>query len=107
MKKGLPDNCVIACSCAVTQLELISRQLCDKHITVTDLEKIQANDKQTRRLSDAAQKTEKSKEHPTLYHNVNLRLEELQEYQEQKKHLERVCQNVHHTIEGKLCTVFQ
>ena len=101
-KQGLPDYCLLTCSCAVFQLEHVARDIRDGSITVSDLEKIKARREQMKRLSNAAQKAENSKDSPGLYHSVNRRLEELDEYQQQKIYLEHMCQRVNYkTVHGK------
>ena len=104
-KEGLPGYCLLTCSCAVSQLEHVSREIRDGNITVSDLEKIKARREQMKRLSDAAQKAENSKDSPALYHSVNRRLEELHKYHRQKIYLEHVCQRVNYkTVDGKRIT---
>ena len=102
-KESLPDYCLPTCSRAVSQLEHVSREIHDGNITVSDLEKIKKRFEQIKRLSDA-QKADKSKDSPDLYHSVNRRLEELHEYQQQKIYLEHVCQRVNKTVHGKRTT---
>ena len=100
-KEGLPGYCLVTCSCAVSQLEHVSREIHDGNITVSDLEKIKARKEQMKRLCGAAQQAEKSKDSSDLYHFVLMRLEELDEYHQQKIYLEHVCQRMNKTVDGK------
>ena len=99
MKEGLPENCVLACICAESQFQLISSQLNEGTITVMDLEKIQLRYEQMKRLIKAVQKAHSRCD---VYHPLNLRLQELRVYHEQKKYLENVCQR----IDGKIVCVY-
>ena len=105
-KQGLSEKCLLACTCAASQLELVSQQICVGDVTLSNIEKIIARLEQIKRLSDAAKKADNSKEHPDLYQTVLRRQQEFQVYQDQKIYLENVCQKLDHTIEGQITNIF-
>ena len=99
-KDGLPDNCKLACSCAISLLESVSQQLMQGCITFKELEDIDKNIGQMERLCDSVQnKTEKFVK-GRVHTFVKLRLGEFQAFQEQLGHLQHLSLFVTPRVKG-------
>jgi hypothetical protein len=109
-KEGLPQKCHLACFCALSQLEQVSRQLQGGDITVVDLQKIRSGQQQMERLCKAAnseqRKGDKSEQnggqlsYDALIHSVELRLEEFNTLEKQQGFLQNLCEKIHPSIKG-------
>ena len=109
-KEGLPQKCHLACFCALSQLEQVSRQLQGGDITVVDLQKIRSGQQQMERLCKAAnseqRKGDKSEQkggqlsYDALIHSVELRLEEFNTLEKQQSFLQNLCEKIHPSIKG-------
>lgn len=99
-KDGLPDNCKVACSCAISLLELVSQQLKHGDITVNELEKIEKNIEQMERLCDSVQTKSRTFVKGRVQTFVKHRLEEFRIFQEQLGHIQHVCLLVTPRVKG-------
>lgn len=97
---GLPDKCLIACSCAYSQMDDIIRQLTMRDITVQDLEKIQEYLEQMKRLCYAINNNRSITDDQIFL--VKQRLEELRAYQDQQGNLQHLCSRIPSSIKGKM-----
>ena len=101
-KDALPDSCKLACSCAVSLLELVSQQLSTGEITIKELEKINRRLEQMERLCYSVQKETQKLVKGRVHAFVKLRLGEFEVFQEQLSHLQHVCSHlVPHNIIGE------
>ena len=106
----MPQKCHIACFCALSQLEQVSRQLQRGDITVVDLQKIRTGHQQMERLCEAAnseqRKEDKSEQkggqllYDVLIHSVELRLDEFNTLEKQQGFLLNLCEKIHPSIKG-------
>ena len=108
LKEGLPESCQLACSCAVSKLDDIFRQLQSREISIQDLQKIKTSLQQMKQLCEATeQKDDKSKKtveltsYAVMHCAVNLRLEEFNEFEKQKCFLLQLCQKIHGGVKGE------
>ena len=111
LKDGLPEECQIACSCAISQLEEVSRQLQKGAVTILDIQKMIQKEEQMKRLCESARsqqkKTDESVEitYEALISTVDQRMQELRSFKEQQGTLLHLCQSIHHEIKGNLYLV--
>ena len=110
LKDGLPEKCQMACYCAISQLEEVSRQLQEGDITIFDLQKIKDGRDQMRRLCEAAasadQKKDKSDQragemsYNAMFQAVRLRIEEFKRFEQQQSYLLKICQRINPQIKS-------
>ena len=106
LKEGLSEACQLACSCAVSQLEDISRKLHAGEISILDLQKIQEKQHQMNKLCEAVvqEKEEKLDEQlrkMSMVHAMKLRLEEFSSFTKQQSLLLQLCQKIDAQIKGR------
>ena len=99
-KDGLPDNCKLACFCAISLLESVSHKLGQGDVTIKELEKIDRSIEQMERLCDSVQKKTEMFIKGRIHALVKLRLGEFWEFQEQLGHLQHVCLLVTDHVKG-------
>ena len=100
-KDGLPDSCKVACSCAISLLEVVSQQISKGDITIEVLEKINKHLQQMERLCVSVQNETPKSVKGRVQAFVKLRLEEFEALQDQLGHLQHVCyQLANHNIIG-------
>lgn len=107
LKEGLPQECQIACLCALSGFQVVCDDMQKRSISVTDLQKIKDNHEQMKRLCEAATAHGDSKESGQLsYKAVNSALsqimEEFKEFEEHQSHLSHLCSNIPDVVQGKL-----
>ena len=99
----------MACYCAISQLEEVSRQLQEGNVTIFDLQKIKDGRDQMRRLCEAAsadQKKDKSDQragemsYNAMFQAVRLRIEEFTSFEEQQRYLLNLCQRINPQIKS-------
>ena len=99
-KNGLPDNCLIACSCAFFKLEEILGHIHDGSITVHQLQMIHGSDEQMKRLCNAMPvEAQKSLQGVELHTALNQKLDEYRMFSQQLECLNHLC----HTIDPEIC----
>ena len=109
LKEGLPQECQMACSFAISKLDEVFRQLHMGDITIIDLQVIKKEQQQMKRLCESAstQQTEASnsveKSYEATIFAVEQRMEEFEIFREQKGILHHLCKEIHHEIKGILC----
>ena len=94
----------MACYCAISQLEEVSRQLQEGDITIFDLRKIKDGQQQMRRLCEAAASADQKKDKPdqragemsydVMIQAVRLRVEEFKRFEQQQSYLLHLCQKI-------------
>ena len=103
-KEGLPQNCLIACSFAISQLNAVSWQLQEGDITVMELQKVLAKEEHMKRLCEAAS-AEPKNEYRSLVQEfsdtLQLRVQEFKSFKEQQGFLIHLCQRIYPQIEGQ------
>ena len=104
-RKVLSENVMLACSCVISQLDMVFQQLRTGDITVEDLEKVDNNLEVMKRYLDAICKGAiNPQQFPELGSVVKVQLKELHDFQEELKQLRRLCQMIPHDIVGKMDT---
>ena len=90
------------CSCAVSKLEDISKQLFIGEVSVLDLQKIRDKQQQMKRLCDATKQKKEGKNvlYDALSNAVPLRLEEFETVKKQQGFLLQLCTRIHHDVKG-------
>lgn len=108
MKEGLPEECQRACSCAISKLEDVTRQLQTGAITILDLQEIKREQQQMKRLcqSASAQQKEASKSvemmtYETMVFRVAQRIQEFESFRQQQGILLNLCLKIHQEIKGR------
>ena len=112
MKEGLPQECQIACLCALSGFQDVCDHMQKRNISVTELQKIKDNHEQMKRLCEAATAHGDSEESGQLsYKAVNSALsqimEEFKAFEEHRSHLSHLCSNIRpDVVQGKLVIKF-
>ena len=106
MKEGLHENCKLACSCAISQLDEVSRQLREGDITIEELKIIHNKHlEQMERLYEA--RIPKHTQASNLLNSViKMRLEEYEVFQDSLGHLQHLCQMIAHDVGGKMRNLY-
>ena len=108
MKEGLPQECQIACLCALSGFQDVCDHMQKRNISITELQKIKDNHEQMKRLCEAATAHGDSEENGQLsYKAVNSALSQIMEefkvFEEHRSHLSHLCSNISpHVVQGKL-----
>ena len=108
LKEGLPEECQMACRCAIRKLEEVYNQLEMGDITIIDVQKIKEEDQQMKKLceSTSAQQKEANQSvvrtYEALIFTVQQRMQEFEIFREQQGTLLHLCQKIHHEIKGNL-----
>ena len=109
LKEGLPEKCQVACSCAISRLEEVFKQLQEGEITIVDLQKIKDKSEQMKRLCEAAsadQKKDKRREgemsYDAMFEAVKQRIEEFEKFKQHKGYLLSLCQKIQPPLRGKV-----
>jgi len=107
LKEGLPQECQEACICALTKFQDVYDHMQKRSISVTELWKIKENEKQVRRLCEAAIAYEGKKENGhLLYEAVDCVLsqivEEFDAFKEHRSHLLHLSYSIPDVVQGKL-----
>lgn len=112
LKDGLPEDCLLACVCAVSQLRNVFEMLQERKVTLLDLQKIRSKQPQMKELCEAASKEKneanRSGENAVdlTYEEMNItlkqRLEEIDSFEEQRGILFHLCLKIHDEIKGKI-----
>ena len=105
LKEGLPEECQLACSCAVSQLEEVSKQLEKGSITILDLHKIEEKQQQMKRLCESASAQQTANmpveiTYERMIFTVGQRMEEFESFKKQQGNLLHLCHNIRHEIKG-------
>ena len=103
----MPESCQMVCSCAVSKLEDISRQLFSGEVSMLDLQKIRDKQQQMKRLCDATKQTNLGKNvlYEVLSNAMPLRLEEFESVKKQQSFLLHLCTRIHHEVKGTLSSI--
>ena len=99
LKEGLPQECQVACLCALTKFHEISDSIQRGDINIEQLHIIKLNQEQMKRLCDADKQTD------LTFSTVQQRLEEFQMFERNKGHLFYLCSQLHGDIQGNYNSV--
>ena len=107
LKEGLPQECELACLCALSKFQEISGQVQSGDITVKQLQKIESHQEQMKRLCAAATPQDKETDltYSTVSHALHQRLEEFETFKRNKRHLFHLCSQLHGAIQGNYDSV--
>ena len=114
LKEGLPVKCQVACSCAISRLEEVFKQLQEGEITIVDLQKIKDKSEQMKRLCEAASADQKKDEperrggemsYDAMLEAVKQRIEEFEKFKQHKDYLLSLCQKIQPPLIGKVSSV--
>ena len=98
IKEGLPDDCLLACTCAMSKLDDVFMKLQAREITILDLRKIEKQQTQMRHLCEAAstQQNEVIKSMFVSYKaTIEQRIEEFKCFKEEQGVLLHLCLKIH------------
>ena len=107
LKEGLPQECQIACLCALSGFQDVCNHMQKRSISVTELQKIKDNHEQMKRLYEAATAHGDSEESGQLsFQAVNSALSQIMEefkvFEERRSHLSHLCSNIPDVVQGKV-----
>ena len=106
LKEGLPQECQIACLCALSGFQVVCDDMQKRNISVTELQKIKDNHEQMKRLCEAATAHDSKESGQLSYKAVNSALSQIMEefkvFKEHQSHLSHLCSNIPDIVQGKL-----
>ena len=107
LKEGLPQECQIACLCALSGFQKVCDHMQKRSISVTELEKIKEHHAQMKRLCDAATAHGGEKETGQLSYKamdsvLSQIMEEFGAFEEHQSHLSHLCSYIPVAVQGKL-----
>ena len=99
-REGLPDKCLLACSCAISKMEAILMHIHDGSITVHQLKLIRDGVEQMKRLCNAMPvEAQKSLQGFELHTALKQRLDEYRMFSQQLECMQHLC----HAIDPEIC----
>ena len=102
----------MACYCAISKLEEVSKQLEKGSITILDLRKIKDKQQQMKRLCESASAQQKETNMPVevtyerMIFTVGQRMQEFEIFKKQQGVRLHLCHNIRHEIKGKTITCY-
>lgn len=108
LKEGLPDECQVACLCALTKFQEVCGRVQSGDISMSELHKIKGNSEQMKRLCAAVTVQGDKKEGRQLSFNtvqgaLQQRLEEFSTFEQKRSYLSHLCTHLSSTIQGNNC----
>ena len=99
LKEGLPDECEVACLCALTTFQDVCGKVQSGDIPMSELRKIKGNSEQMKRLCAAATVQGDKKEGKQLSFNtvqgaLQQRLEEFSTFEQKRFYLSHLCNHL-------------
>ena len=99
LKEGLPDECQVACLCALTQFQEVCGRVQSGDIPMSELRKIKGNSEQMKRLCAAATVQGDKKEGKQLSFNtvqgaLQQRLKEFSSFEQKRSYLSHLCNHL-------------
>ena len=105
LKRGLPDECQIACLCALTKFQEVCGRVQSGDIPMSELQKISDNDEQMKRLCAAVTVQGDKKESGQLSFKaiqsaLHQRLQEFHAFDQHRSCLSHLCNHLSDAIRG-------
>lgn len=106
LKQGLPDECQLACSCAVTMFEDVCKNIQKGDIPMEEMQKIKQKSSQMKRLCEAVslpgdEKRKQNMSFTDIDCVVEQRMQEFKVFEEYKGQLCQLCSHIPDTVQGK------